>query len=250
MFGYLLLKIKYQFLYTMNLSYKCVFMITPDEKTMRRLSCGRDFNLDDILYNHKELDLRSNMPTIGDVIPVLGGIYHVEVTENLDKTYMSIFKYAEGTSGIHRVQSFMKFISKYVINDYSENFKFEFYRGKVLNLGNLLENGLVNSMDAAVLLAFMINRDYELKADGFRAHCVSGHTVNWWGEIKHTVMAVKLDTSQLVSYLAIPSLNKLKEISFCPLTASRDFGVVEAYQTESHRLLMFGEYSPMFRKNI
>ncbi len=234
----------------MNLSYKCDFMKAPDEKTALRLSCGRDFSLEDILYSHAELDSRDAMPRVGDIMPVLGGVYHIEVNDDLDKTYEEISGYAEGTYGVHRLQTFMKFISKYIITDYSDKFNFEFYKGKVLDLGKLLERDLINSMDAAVLLAFMINKDKELKEDGFTARCVAGHPINWLGKIKHSVLAVKVDSPTFMSYLAIPNLNKFKEISHSLLAASRNFNFVEVYETETHKLLMFGEYKPIFRKIV
>ncbi len=234
----------------MNLSYKYDFMRTPDEKTALRLSCGRDFSLEDILYNHTELDSRNTIPKEGDIIPVLDGIYHIEVGENLEKICTEMANYADGTFGVHRVQHFIKFISKYIIADYSDRFNFELYNGIILDLGKLLERDAVNSMDAAVLLTFMINKDKTLKDEGLTARFVSGHAINWFGEIKHSVTGVKLDYAGCTSYLAIPNLKKFKEILVSPLTANMDFKFVEAYETGTHKLLMFGEYNPIFRKTV
>jgi hypothetical protein len=220
-----------------------------NEHVFKRLSCGRDFNLEELLYASEQLYSSQTKPQAGDIIPVYNGAYHIEITsKHLNWLYNNLTNYSGESSGEERLRSFMKFMDKKLITDYSTVFSFETYKGRILNLDLLLEKMAVNSMEASVLLTLAINADAKFREEGFSAYCLSGIVLKG-GNVGPQVLAVNVISSHS-SYLLIPSYNLVREV-FTYNVSTKDsphYEIAKLYETPNKKIIMLEATSKLFRK--
>jgi hypothetical protein len=218
----------------------------PDSVISRKLSCKGTTSLDDLIRDFSEVDSGTSGLKLWDIIAVAGGVYHVEISGDFKSLIKRAINYAGSRTGISRLKRLMKFFNIKYLDTRLKTEDFSTYHGSVLGLGELIAKEALTVNEMTILLSLTINEDPDFKVYGGRSFCVYGPWVSW-SRLRERVLAVRFDISGR-SYLLIPAINRIEEVTRYPIKDSAPSGAIAVYESPSKKLVMLGEYNPIFRK--